>query len=163
MESPFDTCSSLTTTLYLEPILNSYYQTYQNVITLSNMPAGPIAEMVSMINPPKLSPWATASPFYSNPGYGRGPGGAGCVYTLIRYPLGRGGISGYSAFSKSANMSMGADDIPAVLNYLMSNGYLVDTKLTKMLQGSDINIGGPSETRMSGNRKMICMFTYKGT
>jgi hypothetical protein len=153
---------SIVTTMYLEPILNSYYQTYQNVITLSSMPAGPLRDMVSMINPPKLSEWATASPFYSNPGYGRGPGGAGCVYVLLRYPIGRGGVSGYSAFSKSTDMAMGNDDIPAVLNYLTVNGYTVDTKLTRMLQNSDVNIGGPAELRLSGNRRLICMFTYQG-
>jgi hypothetical protein len=52
---------------------------------------------------------------------------------------------------------MGADDIPSVLAYLNSNGYKVDTGLTKMLFKSRITIGGVSETRLSGDRKMICM------
>ena len=83
----------------------------------------------------------------------------------MRYPTGSGGSSGsgggsYSAAPKCADAYMGADDIPSVLSYLMENGYKVDTSMTKMLQNSEINIGGPAETRMSGRRKMICAFTF---
>ena len=153
MESPFS--SSRTNVMYLEPLLNSYYQTYQNVITFSQCPVGPIKDMVTTVNPPKLSPFQTASPFF-NPGYGRasGVGYSGCVHVLMRYPC-----RGCSATPKNTDAYMGADDIPSVLSYLMENGYKVDTSMTKMLQNSDINIGGPADTRLSGRRKMICAFT----
>jgi len=75
----------------------------------------------------------------------------------MRYPTGSRGS--YSAAPKCADAYMGADDIPSVLSYLIENGYKVDTSMTKMLQNSEINIGGPAETRMSGRRKMICAFT----
>jgi len=155
-KSPF--ASSRTNIMYLEPLLNSYYQTYQNVITFSQCPVGPIKDMVTIVNPPKLSPFQTASPFF-NPGYGRASavGYAGCVYVLMRYPCGPGG--GYSAVPKNTDAYMGADDIPSVLSYLMENGYRVDTSMTKMLQNSEINVGGPADTRLSGRRKMICAFT----
>lgn len=153
MESPFQTCKSKTTVMYLEPILNSYYKTYQNVITFSNIPDGPINAMVTTISPPKLSEFQTMSSF-ANPG----SSGTGCVYVLLRYP----GMKGYSAFSKCNDAAMGADDIPSVFNYLLENGYTIDTKLTNMLQHSDVNIGGPVELRLSGNRRMICMFTFSG-
>jgi hypothetical protein len=175
--------------MYLEPVLNSYYKTYQNVITFSQCPVGPIKDMVTTMSPPKLSSFQTppgssyaqtASPFF-NPGYGQGSSEAmnpttnsvgdrwspkefgrginsGCVNVLMRYPTGAGGS--YSAAPKCADAYMGADDIPSVLSYLMENGYKVDTSMTKMLQNSEINIGGPAETRMSGRRKMICAFTF---
>lgn len=170
MKSPFyDECGSgvcgenRVITMYLEPVLNSYYKIYQNVITLSAIPAGPLREMVSIINPPKLSEWATASPFYGGgPAFGRRPCGAGCINILLKYPLGSGGVSGYSAFSKNPDMALGADDIPAVFNYLHNNGYTVDTKMTRMLQNSDVYIGGTADNYMSGNRRFICMFTYNG-
>ena len=152
--SPFTT--SRTNVMYLEPVLNSYYKTYQNVITFSQCPVGPIKDMVTTMSPPKLSSFQTASPFF-NPGYGRGIN-SGCVNVLMRYPTGAGGS--YSAAPKCADAYMGADDIPSVLSYLMENGYKVDTSMTKMLQNSEINIGGPAETRMSGRRKMICAFTF---
>ena len=158
MESPFATTRK-TTVMYLEPILNSYCKTYQDVITFSNVPDGPISEMVSTISSPKLSEFQTASPFYGNPGYGRGIGN--CVPVLLRYPIGKGGAAnGYSAFTRNTDSSMGADDIPSVLSYLLENGYSVDTEMTRMLQCSEVNIGGPAVNRMSGKRKMICFFTY---
>ena len=54
---------------------------------------------------------------------------------------------------------MGADDIPSIFSYLSSNGYTVDTQLTKMLFKSDV-VNGSSQNRLSGNKKMICMIRY---
>lgn len=107
---------------------------------------GQSAQTVSLPKPPRLF----------NPGYGRasGVGYSGCVHVLMRYPC-----RGCSATPKNTDAYMGADDIPSVLSYLMENGYKVDTSMTKMLQNSDINIGGPADTRLSGRRKMICAFT----
>jgi hypothetical protein len=48
---------------------------------------------------------------------------------------------------------MMAKDIPAVLSYLQSHGYRVDTDMTKIIQRSGVSIG-------EGTRKMICMFSY---
>jgi len=42
------------------------------------------------------------------------------------------------------------------LGYLRANGYIVDTDLTKMMFKSRIEVGGVSETRFSGDRKVIC-------
>jgi hypothetical protein len=151
MESPFSK-SNQTFVLYLEPVLNSYYQTYQNIITVSTMPPGPLADMVTMINLPKLSPFHEAGRF-SNPAFGRG---FGCTNVLLRYPKTACGSGG----GKNIDMYMGADDIPSVLGYLKTNGYNVDTSLTKMMFQGPIKIGGSSETRFSGERKMICFASF---
>jgi hypothetical protein len=96
--------------LYLEPILNPYYQSYQNIITLNVMPPGPLCEMVTMINVPKLSPFqaaaAYASPFYT---------GENCIYVLLRYKRSKLGSGAF----KNSDSFMGADDIPAVFSYLL--------------------------------------------
>ena len=151
MESPFGASNS-SFVLYLEPILNTYYQTYQNVITLSAMPPGPLADMVTTINVPKLSPFQEAGAF-SNPHLGRGMGS--CVLVLLRYPKNVCGVNG--SIGKNVDIFMGSDDIPSVLSYLGSNGYKVDTSMTKMLNNGRVMIGGASETRFSGDRKMICI------
>lgn len=147
MESPFAKTNT-SITMYLEPILNTYNKTYINIITLSNMPDGPLKEMVSRMNPPKLSEYYPISPFIGT--------NNNCVYTLMRYPGTRS-----SSNSSHLDFYMYADDIPSVFSYLTENGYIIDTKMTNMMQKSNINIGGPANTRMSGNRKLICMFTYK--
>ncbi len=154
--------SKKTTVMYLEPILNTFYKNYQNVITLNNIPDGPLAEMVSTMSAPKLSEFQTASPFYGGNGFGRNPF-SNCMHVLMKYPVGKGMVAnGYSAFVRSNDTVANSDDIPSILSYLMENGYVVDTHLTRMLQTSEVNIGGPAENRFSGKRKMICFFTYIG-
>ena len=91
MESPFK--SSTTITMYLEPYLNTYYQTYQNIITFSGIPSGPIAQMVATISSPKLSPFQISSPFQTNP--------YNCMYVLMRYPVASNGIKTPDSFYNS--------------------------------------------------------------
>lgn len=150
MESPFykNNADSTNVVMYLEPYLNTYYKSYQNIITLSAVPTGPLAEMVKMIPFAKLSIFQEPSAFYSNP--------MNCTYALLRYPT-----NTYRSI-KTADYFMGADDIPAIFSYLQTNGYTIDTNLTHMLHTSKVDVGGVSESKMSGNRKMICFFSRTG-
>ena len=151
-ESPFaSSYGSYSVILYLEPVLNSYYQNYQNILTLSDMPLGPLKNMVSKLQFPKLSPFSNSSCSTS------------CLYVLGRYTVSDAG----KPTTNNTDSFMYADDIPSVLSYLQSNGYIVDTSLTTMLQKSEVRIGGGSgsgswsdSATCSGNRRMICMFSY---
>jgi hypothetical protein len=150
MESPFAVhgqglCSTFV--LYLEPILNPYFKAYQNVITLDRMPSGPLADMVNVVDLPRLSSFQEAGFGY---GYGHRLGGS-CVHVLLRYRKSSGLFSW-----KNTDIFMGADDIPSVLGYLRANGYTVDTELTKMMFESRVEVGGVSDKRFSGDRKVIC-------
>ena len=78
--SPF-TKKSTTFVLYLEPILNTYFQAYQNVMTISNIPEGPLRPLVYTINAAKLSPFQGAS-IYGSPFYN----GNNCTHVILRYP-----------------------------------------------------------------------------
>ena len=144
----FDGGSSGTFVLYLEPFLNTYYQAYQNVITVNVIPSGPFSDLVSKISISALSPFQSAgqytSPFYK---------GSSCLNVVTRYPC---------AAIKDADAFMGADDIPAVLGFLLENGYTVDTSLTNMLNKSRIVMGGVSDRTLGGDRKMIAMIRYVG-
>ena len=147
MESPFDNYNSHCI-LYLEPFLNNFHKTYQNVITLSSMPDGPLANLVTTTSTSKLSPFQQLNSISSNP--------SNCVHVLLRYPK---NSTGSISSVKNTEHFMGHDDIPSIFSYLQSNGYEVDTKLTKMLFKSDV-VGGSSQNRLSGNKKMICMIRY---
>jgi len=136
----FDSGSSFA--LYLEPVLNTFVKEYMNVITVSSMPLGPLQPLVSTLNAPKLSPFREPSPFDGRP-FGS------CIYVLMRYP-GKRALSCSDAF-------MTADDIPAVLGFLMENGYQVDTDLSKMLMKSGV-MGGASN--YSGKRRLIAMVRW---
>jgi hypothetical protein len=135
MESPF--ASTNTFVLYLEPIRDTFTQTYRNIITVSAMPPGPLNGMVSAMSYDKLSP------FQSN--YS-----PGCMYVLRRYSNGT-----YS--KKHSDYFMDADDIPSVISYLRQNGYTIDTDITTMLYKSPITMGSPTDDHHSRSRKMICM------
>ena len=149
MISPFDNISN-TICLFLEPILNTYYHTYQEVITLSDMPTGPLSNMVSLIRTDKLSS------FQNTPVGSPSMFSYGCNFVLCRYPCKNGHISSM----KNSNMFMFADDIPKVFSFLIANGYTIDTSITEMLNSSKNHIvGGVSSIKISGNKKMICMFS----
>ena len=141
MESPFD---NQTITLYLEPVLNTYIKNYMNILTLSGMPTGPLKDLVAPIHSSPLSPFQQASPMFGN--------FPSCVYALCRYPKTKPSMNHLRSF-------MTADDIPAVLGYLRNNGYTVETSLVNMLHRGQIDLGGASETRFSGNRKLVCIFS----
>jgi hypothetical protein len=145
MTSPFAKQNN-TFVLYLEPILNSYTKTYQNVITVGSMPQGPISEMVIPMSMPKLSEFQEAGVFSGNMGTQ-----GNCKLVLLRYPKGTG---------KSSDSFMGADDIPSVFSYLLSNGYNIDSTLTKLLIKSPSIGNGISDTNFSGYRRLIAMVTY---
>jgi len=136
---------STTFVLYLEPILNTYFQSYQNVITISNIPEGPLRPLIYTINMAKLSPFQGAS-IYGSPFYN----GNNCTHVLLRYPA--------ENFSwKNSDIFMGKDDIPAVFSFLLENGYKINTDLTRMLFDSRIDMGGIADRRLSGDRKMIAV------
>ena len=133
-DSPFANSSSFV--LYLEPIYNPFMQTYQDIITLNCLPNGSISNMVTRINPPKLSPFKST---YNNNNTEQ------CIYVLLRYR-----ISKISNVFKQNDAFMGADDIPSVLSYLNSHGYIIDNSMC-------LNIGGIHNVNLHGNRKMIVM------
>ncbi len=148
--SPFDEIANSHVVMYIEPIRNEYFRTYQNIITLSNMPIGPLAEMVKQVNLPKLSQFQSFSPFAA-PLYGHRPG-MGCVYVLLRYPANQ-------CNAKDPRSYMVAEDLPSIFGYLQKNGYRIDTHIASDLAHLGINMGGVSETRMSGNRRVVCQIS----
>ena len=81
-----------------------------------------------------------------------------CAHVLLRYPVSKVG-TGIGAF-KHSTVLMSADDIPSVFSYLQTHGYKVDTSTTTMLQDGRVLVGGVSDRRFSGNRRMIAIVQY---
>lgn len=152
MESPFSTSNTIV--FYLEPILNSYHKTYQNIITVSSIPPGPLSDLVASMSLPKLSPFqhvGTFTPPVTAP--------YNCVNVLLRYPK---TLVNHRPSMKNIDSFMTMEDIPSVLSYLSSNGYTIEKDLSDIMQKANIGFGGTSVNRMSGNRKMICIANYSG-
>jgi hypothetical protein len=149
--SPFDQYKGSTFTLYLEPILNTYYKTYQNIITVSNMPQGPLKNLVCLIKTEKLSIFQVQSVLDNNP--------YNCTYALTRYPTNN---NERNFSSKQSNYYMNQDDIPSIFSYLRANGYSIDIELSKMMNKSKLNCDtGGTSSRFSGNKQMICIVNFQ--
>ena len=162
MESPFYPSSasmnSGSFTLYLEPILDSYSQTYRQVITLSCMPPGPLASLVKTMSLPKLSPFVSNIDQRSELGFG-------CSYVLMRYPNGHSYYPNGHSFKKSSAY-MYSEDIPAVFSYLTNNGYIIDNSSTKMMNGSRVLVGngnGNGSGSSSGDKRLICFVSFSAS
>ena len=141
MESPFDNNSTIV--FYLEPILNPYNKVYQNVITLSCMPEGPLKDLVITKSFQKLSP------FQQGPTTHRDQ----CMYVLSRYP------KKSTPFNMGNNDTfMNGEDVPSLLSYLSTNGYKVESDLTRLIFDSNIKNTMNNSQRY---RKLICYATFR--
>lgn len=156
MESPFDAMNSKTCTLYLEPMLNSYYKSYQNILTVSNIPDGPLSNLIKPISSPKLSIFQSMSAF-SPPPVSRSSYSQMCMLTLCRYP----NTSSQTSSIKYADNFMYAGDIPNVVGYLESNGYRIMSDITSLAYKSPVDFAS-SLPGMYNKRELIFMFRYVG-
>jgi hypothetical protein len=140
--SPFEQPSGFS--IYLEPVLNPYWKTYSEILTLSNMPPGSLREMVMLVDFPRLSPFRPNSgPFFN---------GQSCVPCIMRYPASAIG----SAFRNEESF-LRADDISSLFSYLIDNGYQIQDRLTNMMFEGNIPTGN---MRASGNRKLVAIVRY---
>ena len=105
--------------LYSRPYLDKRNQCYTNIVTVSQKPNGPLASFTRKINFPQLSPFKQTSSCISHDS------------------------CGLAISSMSSNMLcheyMIVDEVPNLFSYLLSNGYKIDTSLTKMMNASDIS------------------------
>ena len=130
-----------TVTLFSQPYLERFNQCYKNIITINMMPQGPLAQFVRRIQFPPLSEFKQPGPCSPL---------KDCGYALMSL---NGCNSGCGKFGSDL---MVVDEIPNLISYLVSNGYSVDTSITKMFNESDISF----DTN-TGN-KLICFISYNG-
>jgi predicted lipase len=127
----YPTSYMISTQVYLDP----YDQQYRNIVIINLMPEGPLKRFVRRAQMPLLSPFSSSSSSsYSQRNT--------CVFALTNL---RG------RFSRDNFMC--DTEIPDLFSFLMSNGYKIDTSLTKMMNSSDFRLN---------NNKIICFITYVG-
>ena len=140
--------SAKTITLFSEPFLDTYNQCYKNIVTVNLLPQGPLSNFVRRINFPPLSKF-------------KQPGLCSrvkmCGLALVSLENNDFGYN-YNGCCRASNCSklMVVDEIPNLFSFLLSNGYTIDTSITKMLNNSDIRF----QTNNSNN--IICLITYNG-
>lgn len=122
---------STTFTLYSQPYLDTCNQCYKNIVTVNMIPRGPFSKWIQSIQFKPLSEFKTPGP---------------C--TKLQK-------CGYAVLSlHSGQTLMTTDEVPELLSFLMSQGYTIDTSITKMLNTSDIVF----DTDIG--KKLICFVTY---
>uniref|UniRef100_A0A6C0HWP7 Uncharacterized protein n=1 Tax=viral metagenome TaxID=1070528 RepID=A0A6C0HWP7_9ZZZZ len=128
-------------------------QSYRNIVTINLMPAGPLARFVRRIQLPYLSPFQFGG---SGGDYsGLSSVGKQCVLALISL-RGIGSSKGYGQGNRN-NGLMDVSEVPDLFSFLLSNGYKIDTSLTKMMNSNDI-FGSGSGVGVSS----IAFITYTG-
>lgn len=123
---------SKTILLSSQPYLDLYNQCYKNIVVTNLLPQGPLSQLVRQINFPPLSQFKQPGP---------------CN------PMKKCGLA---LLSLDNTCLMTVDDVPNLISFLVSNGYSIDTSITKMFNNSDIQFNTNNEN------KMICFVTYNG-
>ena len=127
---------SKTVSLFSQPYLDKYNQCYKNIVVVNLMPQGPLANIVRFVNFPPLSE-------FKQPGH---------CSPLKQCGLALMTLDGCIT-SRGCDL-ISVDEVPTLISFLVSNGYTVDTSITKMFNDSDIRF----DTN-TGN-KLICFITY---
>ena len=125
----YPTSYMISTQVYLD----QYDQQYRNIVVINLMPVGPLRRFVKRVQSPLLSP------FSSNSSYSQRNE---CIFALTNL---RGRFS--------HNNLMCDSEIPDLFSFLMSNGYKIDTSITKMMNTSEYRLN---------NNNLICFITYVG-
>ena len=132
---------SKTVSLFSQPFLDTYNKCYKNIVVINLQPQGPLADLVRFTKFPPLSEFKTPGPCSPI---------KQCGYALMSL----GGCNmGCGKFGEDL---MVVDEVPNLISFLVSNGYTVDTSITKMFNQSEIRF----DTN-TGN-KLICFVTYNG-
>ena len=121
-----------TVSLFSQPYLDTYNQCYKNIVVVNLPPKGPLADLVRFVKFPPLSEFKEPGPCSPLKQYG---------YAL-------------TTLGSDCGDLMDVDEVPNLISFLVSNGYTVDTSITKMFNNSDIRF----DTN-TGN-KLICFVTY---
>ena len=122
-----------TFSLFSQPYLDTCNECYKNIVVINVIPDGPLADLVRFVKFPPLSEFKQPGPCSPL---------KQCGYALIS-------LGGYGDL-------MVVDEVPDLISYLVSNGYSIDTSITKMFNTSEIRF----DTN-TGN-KLICFATYNG-
>jgi hypothetical protein len=130
---------TITTQPYLE--ICNYNQSYKNILIINMVPEGPLKDLVRMINLPSLSPFQREDQnSYKKCGL--------ALTSLLNYSG-----SNKLNFNSCGNSLMTPNEIPDLYSFLTANGYQIDTQLTNMMNGSEVNLS---------NSRNVCSATYFG-
>ena len=109
------------------PFYDSINQCYRKVLTINQEPLGPLKDLTKRTIPPKLSPFQERDVCCPAPN---------CIYIIMS--------------PRNSTEYLCINDIGTFFAYLASNGYTIDTSITKMMNESDVKL----------DNSLLCFITY---
>lgn len=135
-----------TVTLFARNYLDKHNHCYKRVVMLNLRPQGPLANYVKLTHFEPLCERHKWSNDTCNPRQQ-----CGFVITNIDELF-----DSTTCCGKKCDDLMSVNDVPALISFLLSNGYTVNTDITKMFHQGDIQFDG------SIGNKLLCFITYMG-
>lgn len=121
--------------LFSRPYLDTYNKCYKNIIVVNLMPCGPLAKITKRVTFTQLSQFKSSSPCEQIDK-------CGLALTSLNSICGKCGDL------------MITDEVPQLFSYLLSNGYTIDTSITKMINDSELAFNTYNKDTL------ICFVTY---
>jgi hypothetical protein len=103
----------------IQPFYDSISECYTHIFVIDRPPDPPLSNLVRTVNPPRLSPFQTTS-------------GACCAYRKCVLAL---------LDPNDRRRLLRPGDEAILFTYLASNGYTVDTSLTKIMKTAPVHEG----------------------
>lgn len=136
------------------PFYDNRLQQYTKILSINAVPVGPLASRVKTVRPPRLSGLC---------GSGNGNGGIGnaCIHALTSLG-GCGPCSACIGGSGGGSAFMTPEQLPELFAFLVSNGYTVDTALTKLAAKHQYGGGGclPCAASNTNANSLVCIVSY---
>jgi len=133
-----------TISLFSQPYYDPCSQCYLNIITMNLPPRGPLLKITRRI---KLYPLSE----FKEPGNCTRLQTCGLGLRSLRF------LNGFSSSynSNSCSVLMTVDETPDLFSFLLSNGYTIDTSITKMMNQSSIRY------KTNNSNELIALITYQ--
>lgn len=122
------------------PFYDTRLQQYTKILSINAVPVGPLASRVKTVRPPRLSGLCGTGPINGN--------GNTCIHALLS--------------SGSCGEFMTPEQLPDLFAFLLSNGYTVDTALTKLAAKHQFGGGGclPCATTNTNANSLVCIVSH---
>jgi hypothetical protein len=137
-----------TISLFSQPYYDPCSQCYLNIVTSNLPPRGPLLKLSRRV---KLYP---LSEFKQYNNCGSQLQSCGLGFRSLRF---LDGFCNYNGTNNSYSCSelMTVNEIPDLFSFLLSNGYTIDTRITKMMNQSSIRYN------TNNSNELIALITYQ--